>query len=215
MRRDSSANPVGQVVRPDRVVRELGPAVDDRPLGAVEHGVALRIDAHGEHDRRAGAVRQQARRGLAQRRRVQRSASVGQVHRAAAPPRLGFERPAGVDEEPDVGDRVVQHDVRAVDRRTRDVDREGLVEIGRRLRVERAEVDSGAVGVASAMAAAGGLLRGGQHVGWEVRRDLELVANRVEAGLDGGIGIARRRRSRISDVLAHRRAPMNMPFNAS
>ena len=74
-----------------------------------------------------GPVGQQARRRLRQRRRVQRHLAVRQVHRAAALPGLAVEHAVRVDEEPDVGDGVVQHDVVAGL-----LDGERLVEIGGR-----------------------------------------------------------------------------------
>ena len=145
MRRASSAKPAGSDSLVDVLVGQLGPAVDHRSLDAVESRLTGFIDAHGEHDGRTRPVGEQARRRLRQRRRIQRHLPVGQVHRAAALPGGDVEDAARVDEEPDVGDGVVQHDVVA-----RRLDGEGLVEIGRRRRVERHVVDRRAIDVSCA-----------------------------------------------------------------
>ena len=65
--------PVGQLLRRDGVVSELGPGVDHRPFDAVEAGRAVRLDAHLEHHRRSRPVGQQTRRRLGEHRRVQRA----------------------------------------------------------------------------------------------------------------------------------------------
>jgi hypothetical protein len=110
-----------------------------------------------------------------------------------------------VDEEPDIGDRVLQDDVVAGD-----VDGERLVEVGRRRRVERAELDRCSIGVRSGRVALRHLGGGVEHPDGELPRHFELLADRIQPRLDGGIGLPCR--------LPHphqRRAPMNMPLSAS
>ena len=65
---------------------------------------------------------------------------VGQVDGDPAPPRLGVDQAARLDEAGDVGDGIRQHDVVAVG-----VDRERLVEVGAAGRVEGDELDVGAI----------------------------------------------------------------------
>ncbi len=163
------------------------------------------VDTDHEDHRRAIDVRQQAGGALRQRRRVQRSPPIGQVHGHAPIPGLGVERVARLHEPPDVGDRVAQHDVVAVR-----LDRERLVEIGGTGRVDRRELDLGTVDVPSTDGTSGGVLRCLVDRGRETLRDLELRADPIETG-------RHRRRSVFVEPhqRAARRAPMNIPFSAS
>ncbi len=118
----------GDVAGADRVVGELGPVADDRPLDPVEPRMTRRVDAHREHDGGTVDVGEQTRCALGQHGRVQRRAPVGQVDRDATFERLRIERVARAHEPADVGDRVVEDDVVAGD-----LDVEGLIEVdGRR-----------------------------------------------------------------------------------
>ena len=192
-----------QLVRRDHLVSELGPTVDHRPFDAVEEGTPVRPDAHREHDGRSGPVGQQARGRLGEHRWVQARPPAGQEHGDAATPRLGVDRVTRPDEEADIGDRVVQHDIVSVA-----VDRERLVQIGRRRRIERDERIGGAIAVVIVRLTPSGLLGGGQHIGGELAGDVELLPDAFETGLDGLLGPFRQSHRQ-------RRAPMNMPLRAS
>ena len=95
MRRDNSAKPAGSDVLVDVLVGQLRPAVDDRSLDTVESDLAGGVDAHGEHDRGARPIGQQAGRRLGEGRRIQRNLAVGQVHgrRRAPRPRVSSALP--------------------------------------------------------------------------------------------------------------------------
>ena len=88
------------------------------------------------------------------------------------------------------------------------VDRERLVQIGRRRRVERDERIGGAIAVAIVRPTPGGLLGGGEHIGGELAGDVELLPDAFETGLDGLLGPFRQSHRQ-------RRAPMNIPLRAS
>ncbi len=109
-----------------------------------------------------------------------------------------------VDEEADVRDRVVQHDVGAGS-----FQRERLVEVGRAGRVERHERPVGAIDVRRSGAASRRQDRSQGGLGWEPRRDVELLADPLQPGVEGPIASLARSHGR------YRRAPMNMPLSAS
>ena len=79
----------------------------------------------------------------------------------------------------------MQHDVVA-----RRLDGKGLVEIGRRRRIESYVLDRRAIGVQGTRAAGGGRLGSGEDVGRELPGDVGLGADRGETGgdrpVDGG-----------------------------
>ena len=92
-----------------------------------------------------------------------------------------------VDEEADVGDGVVQHDVG-----TSPLQREGLVEVGRAGRIERHERPVGAIDVGRTRAASGRLDCAEGDLGREPRRDVELLADPLQSGVEGRSARVRR-----------------------
>ena len=178
---------VGQIVGRHGAVRELGPATDERSFDAVERGGAVGCHPHREHHRGSVDVGQQARRALGQHRRVQGGAPIGQIHRDRAFECLAVEWIAGLDEPADIGDRVVKDDVVAGG-----FERERLVEIDRRRRVERHEFDVGPIGVIGTGRPLRSRLRGGLDLGREPLGNLVLLADAVQSGPHRG-----------SDVIAH------------
>ncbi len=163
-------------VHVDVLVGQLPPAVDDGALCSVEPGLAGGIDAHDEHNGGPRARREQARRLLGQGSWIERHLAVRQVHRATALPGLAIEHAVRVDEEADVGDGVVQHDVVAGL-----LDGERLVEIGGRRRIERHVVDRRAIDVVGPGLPGCRLIGRSDHVAREVPRNAGLGADRIEA----------------------------------
>jgi hypothetical protein len=125
-----------QLGRRRRLVRQLRSAAHDRRFDAIQARRAVGRHDHTEHHRRAIAVGQQARRPLAQHGWIQRRAPVGRVDRGASSPRLGLDDATALDEEPDVGDGVRQHEV--VSGRC---DGHGLIEIGRPGGIKRHQLE--------------------------------------------------------------------------
>jgi hypothetical protein len=181
-------------------------------LCAVESHLAGRVDADGEHDGRPLHVGQQAGGVLGQPWWVQPGAPIGQVDGDAAPPRLGVDAAAGLDEAGDIGDGVRQHHVVTIGG-----DGERLVEIGAGGRIERDELDvraihgPGAVDerVQVAQHRRRHLFGLGQHVGRELTRHREVAPDLLESGTEGGGQVGR------EALDGQRRAPMNMPLSAS
>ena len=187
----------GQVGSSDIVVGELGAAQNDRALGGVELDGAVFRDAHGEHHRGSRAIGQQACSAFAQAGRVKTGLAVGQVQRRAAPPRLGIDRPAIVDEPADIGDRIVEQQVGAAA-----LDRERLIEVFRRGGVKRDKMFGSAVNVVGGGTPRRHLGRC-QHLGREGVGDLKLGADRGEFGGKGVAGVDKRvhRRPRYTFAL--------------
>ena len=160
----------------DLVVGKLGAAADDRALGPVEPDRAVARNAHGEHHRRPRTIGQQARRAFAQHRGVKTRLAIGQVERRAAPPRLGVDCVAILDEPADIGDRIMEQQVAPAA-----LDRKRLVEVLRRCRIERDEMFGGAID----MLGRDTLSRRSRrcdYLRWECVWHLILDANGIELG---------------------------------
>ena len=225
----SSANSGGRSSRPHRLVGQLGPAAHDRPLDAVE----ARRSPSGS----TRTVNTTAGRGPSGSRLAAPSDSAAGYSRARSSgrytvtPRCHASRSSGSparDEEPDVGDGVVQHDVVAGA-----LEGERLVEVGRPGRVERDERPVGAIDVVRAGRPRGRLHRGQRRLRREPGRHPELLPDPDEPGVERPIDVPRTRIPLHPSVapseclcapspaldgahsMAQRRAPMNMPLSAS
>jgi hypothetical protein len=105
---------------------------------------------------------------------VQRGALVRGVERLATAASLDVDRVAGLDEGGDVGDRVVHRVSIAVA-----LDVQGLVQVHRIRRVDGDELDVGAVELGQARVLR--RLQGrGDHLGRELRRDLQLTPDLLQ-----------------------------------
>ena len=170
----SSADAV--VDRPlDAGVVELGRGPHPGPLDRDVGALAGRVDLDRPQQRRADLVGQQRRGALGDQRWVQRHLRVGAVEGLAALVGLHVDRVARGDERREVGDRVVDDVAVAV---AHDVHR--LVEVHRGGRVDGHQRQVGAVEVGQPRCGDRGLRRG-DHLGGELRGDLELLLDPRDA----------------------------------
>ena len=155
-------------------------------LGAVETRLAIGRDPHGEDHRRALDIGQQARRTLAQERRIEARLAVRQIERLAPRPSLDIECIAVLDEPRDIGDRIMEQHVRPGL-----LDRERLVEIGRRRGIERHEAHRSAIDMRRERPLRRRLRRG-EHLGCEPRRHGKFITDRAQPSGERTVGIDER-----------------------
>ena len=166
-----------QIVRRHGVVGELGAAADEGAFDGVQRGRSIGRHPDREHHGGSLDVGEEAGGPLRQDRRIERRTAIREIDGDGAIERLDVERVAGPDEPADVGDGVVEDDVVAGE-----LDRERLVEIGRRGRIEGHEAAVGPVGVPVADWSCGRCLGGGEHLGRVRLGDLVALADPVEPG---------------------------------
>ena len=181
--RGQVGEPRGQVGGRHGLVGQLGAAGDHRPLHALQRDLAVRADPHGEHHRRPRAIGQQARGPFAQHRRIEPGLGAGHVGGGPAPPGLLVDRAAVLDEPGDVGDGVVQQEVRPAR-----LDGEGLVEVGRAGRVQGHERPVRPVGML-ARPALRRRLGGRQHLRRKRSGNLVAAAELGHARAEGVVGV--------------------------
>ena len=131
------------------VVVELGAGAHQGPLDRDVGALAGLVDADRPQQRRPVLVGQQRRGVLGEHRRVERHLGVRAVERLPAAVRLLVDRVAGRDEGGDVGDRVVDDVAVAVP-----LEVQCLVEVAGGRRVDREQLEVGAVQAGSRGAAA-------------------------------------------------------------
>ena len=209
------ADPIGelpelgrQLVRRHSLVGQLGPAPDDNALRAQQASLTIAIYSDAEQHRRPPLAGEQAGGALREDRRMQVRLAVRQVHGDTPLPELALQRAAGLHERAQIGDRVSQHEVITVD-----FEREGLIEVGRRGRVECDEREIGPVGAIRVLPGRGSGVGLAPHLGGELARNVELLTYRSQTGRDDLRGI--RSDANSAHRVRYLRAPMNIPFNAS
>ena len=149
-----------------RAVGQLRSAAHQRPPRRPQRRPAIAIDDDREQDRGPVAVRQEARRALGQRGRVQAGRAVRRVDGHATAPGLVVDHVARRHEGPDVGDGVGEHEGIAVAFIVGG-QRHGLVEVGRTGGVEGDERQRAGVVTIGRQGLAAGLVGRGHDLGRE------------------------------------------------